>query len=341
MQHALIIMPSWLGDIIMSQSLLKTLKKLHPDCTLDAYAPAYAMPVLERMKELSGLIVNPFPHGEFALKKRFSEGRMLKKRGYDTCFVLPNSLKSALPAFFAGIPDRRGFKGESRYLLLNHIRTNKNDYPRMVDRYVALAYDKDEVASSADLPAFEYPALEILPPEKDLLERLSLSLERPLLALGCGANYGPAKLWPVESFAAVSDWWIGRGGAILGLGTQKDAPTVQAIRQALKDPETPYFYDISGQTTIAEALDLTGACRAAVCNDSGLMHTVAAAGVPQVDVFGSTSTIYTPPLSEKACCLESTQPCHPCFKRTCAHGTYACLKEITPESVISRLEGLI
>ncbi|HAH71193.1 MAG TPA: lipopolysaccharide heptosyltransferase II [Succinivibrionaceae bacterium] len=342
MQRVLIITPSWLGDIIMMQSLLKTIRAKNPSCIIDVYAPSYAMPILHRMDEINGFLINPFAHGQFDLLKRFKEGLRLKQGHYDTCFVLPNSLKSALPAFFAGIPDRRGFKGESRYLLLNHLRTNKQDYPRMVDRYVALAYSQKEVSCSKDLPAFPYPKLKILPPEEKLLQRLRISLDRPLLALGCGANYGPAKLWPVEYFAYVSTWWIEKGGAVLGLGTLKDAPTIEKVRNSIADPaKLAYFYDIAGKTDIEEALDLTGACKAAVCNDSGLMHTAAAAGVAQVDIFGSTSTVYTPPLSEKACCVESDEPCHPCFKRTCRFGTYACLKKITPDLVIRKLEALL
>ncbi len=342
MHRILVITPAWLGDIVMMQSLLKTLKSQDESRIIDVYAPAYAKPILERMSEISEILINPFGHGAFQLGKRLSEGKMLKKRGYDTCFVLPNSLKSALIAFFAGIPDRRGFKGESRYFILNNMRSNKNDYPRMVDRYVALAYAKDEVTCSKDLPKFAYPRLETKKPSNVLLARLRVTTERPLLALGCGANYGPAKLWPVEYFAEISRWWIDNGGAVLALGTKKDGETITAIKNLLGDKKyLSYYYDIAGQTSIEEALDMTGMCKAAVCNDSGLMHTCAAANVPQVDIFGSTSTIYTPPLSDKAVCLEATEPCHPCFKRTCDKGTYACLKGITPAEVIAKLKELL
>ena len=75
----LIIAPSWLGDLIMSQSLLKELKKQDPDCTIDVYAPKYTMPILDRMEEISGKLINPFDHGTFDLKERFKEGRKLAK----------------------------------------------------------------------------------------------------------------------------------------------------------------------------------------------------------------------------------------------------------------------
>lgn len=322
----------------MSQSLMKALKKQDPSCHIDVYAPAYALPVLDRMPEADCKLVNPFAHGELSLKKRFSEGRRLARNNYDTAFILPNSLKSALVPFFAGIPDRRGFKGESRYLLINHMRNNPKDFPRMVERYVALAYSPGLITQATDLPPLELPALKHITPTYTLLHELQISFDRPCLALGCGANYGPSKLWPVEYFGKVCDWWIESGGSVLGLGTKKDAPTVAAVKNCVKPDIREFFYDIAGKTDLCQALDLVACCNAAVCNDSGMMHTVAAVNVPQVCIFGSTSTLYTPPLSDKAFCLEARTACHPCFKRTCALGTYECLKSIKPESVISKLQ---
>lgn len=337
----MIISPSWLGDIIMSQSLMITLKQQDPTCRIDVYAPEYALPVLERMPQVDGRIVNPFAHGAFALRTRYLEGRRLAKNRYDSVFVLPNSLKSALIALFAGIRDRRGFKGESRYFILNNMRSNKQDFPRMVERYVALAFDKNKVRTAAELPAFSYPRLNLCTPSVQLLARLGITdTKRPLLALGCGANYGPSKLWPVEYFAKVCNYWISAGGSVLGLGTAKDLDTVNAIQQNVTAENQPFFHAIAGKTNLTEALDLVGLCQGAVCNDSGLMHTVAAAQIPQICIFGSTSTDYTPPLSDKAVCLESDEPCHPCFRRTCRYGTYNCLKQITPDQVILKLKEL-
>ncbi|MGN1280670.1 MAG: lipopolysaccharide heptosyltransferase II [Succinivibrio sp.] len=337
----LIISPSWLGDLIMAQSLFKTLKKQDPSCTIDIYAPEYTMPILDRMEEIDNKIINPFSHGTFNLKLRYEEGKKLRKGNYDSVIVLPNSLKSALIAFFAKIPDRRGFKGESRYLILNNLRNNKKDFPYMVQRYVCLAYDKDKVRTAADLPSFDYPKLTVRPLPEKRAEELGIDFSRKAMVLGCGANYGPSKLWPVEYFAKVADAWIRKNGCVIGLGSKKDIPTVQAIYEHLDEGSKPYFYDIAGKTNLTEALDIVGQACVAVCNDSGLMHTVAAADIPQVCIFGSTSTNYTPPLSKKAVCVESDEACHPCFERTCRFNTYACLKKITPDMVIEKLKQIV
>lgn len=335
----LVISPSWLGDLIMAQSLFMEIKHQEPNCILDIYAPEYTMPILDRMPELDAKIVNPFAHGAFNLKQRYQEGKKLRLNHYEKVFVLPNSLKSALIAFFAKIPQRIGFKGESRYFILNNLRTNKQDFPLMVQRYVALAFDKNKVKTALDLPKFAYPKLTIQPLSESLINKLKLDTSKKMLILGCGANYGPSKLWPVEYFAKVSDWWIEQGGCVVGLGSKKDIPTVESIYSHIQNKE--HFYNIAGNTNLTEALDIVGHATAAVCNDSGLMHTVAAADIPQVCIFGSTSTHYTPPLSDKAICVESTEPCHPCFKRTCKFNSYACQKGIKPELVIEKLKQLV
>lgn len=342
-QNILIISPAWLGDIIMSQSLLSTLKHLDPECHIVVYAPAYAHPILQRMSEVDEIITNPFAHGALLLKERFNEGQKLKDYNFDVAYVLPNSFKSALPAYFAKIPKRIGWQGEMRYGVLNLRRKNKLAFPRMVERYVSLAYIEDpKITDESKLPSFAYPKLTVQEPTAELLQRLNLSLDRPLLTLGCGANYGPAKLWPVDYFATVCNYFVKQHqGAILALGTPKDQETVNQIKALIDQENLPYFYDVCGKTNLTEALDLVACSRAAVCNDSGMMHTVAAADVPQVCIFGSTSTGYTPPLSAKAYCLESKEPCHPCFKRECKLGTYQCLKGLTPNLVIEHLEQLL
>ena len=337
----LIIAPSWLGDLIMSHSLYQLLKAQDPGAEITLYAPRYQAPIIARMPEVAHFIENPFPHGALHLTQRYAEGKKLRAQNFDLAIVLPNSFKSALPPFFAHIPRRRGFKGESRYVLLNEMRTNKEDFPRMVERYAALAFDKNTIKKASDLPPIPQPRLQAKAPTPELLARVQVKLDRPLLALGCGANYGPAKLWPVEYFAQVSTRWIEQGGAILALGTKQDLATVKAIGALIPTALQPYFYAIAGQTTLTEALDLAACATAAVCNDSGMMHLIAALDLPQCAIFGSTSTGYTPPLSSRAVCLESHEPCHPCFARTCRYQHYRCLKEITPESVFAKLEQLI
>ncbi len=335
-----IVSPAWLGDLIMSQSLYISLKKLDKNCHITLYAPSYLHTIIKRMPQVDAIYENPFGHGQLRLKDRFIQGRQFAKEHFDEAFILANSIKSALVPFFANIPKRTAFIGENRYILLNNYRTNKEDYPRMVERYVALAYDKT-VCKNADFlkDKITYPHLQAQAQES-LLSKFNLDPHKKYLAIGCGANYGPAKLWPTQYFAKVCDFWLEQGGAVLLFGSQKDQNIVNEIKSKLVQT-SPYFYNIAGLTNLEEALDLLSMCKAAVCNDSGLMHIVAALNIPQVAIFGSTSTKYTPPLSDKALCLESSQNCHPCFKRTCKFDTYACLHELKPLAAINYIKNYI
>ncbi|MDD2873226.1 MAG: lipopolysaccharide heptosyltransferase II, partial [Azoarcus sp.] len=121
MRKILVVGPSWVGDMVMAQSLFVTLKRGGP-CEIDVLAPAWSLPVLARMPEVRRGVAMTLGHGEFGLGKRWALGRELATEGYDQAILLPNSLKSALVPFFARIPLRTGFRGEMRYALVNDLR---------------------------------------------------------------------------------------------------------------------------------------------------------------------------------------------------------------------------
>ena len=149
----LVVGPSWVGDMMMSQSLYRTLRARFPQAIIDVMAPAWCRPLLSRMPEVNEAIAMPLGHGALALGERRKLGHSLRERRYDRAYVLPNSFKSALVPFFAGIPHRTGWRGEMRYGVLNDARVlDKHAWPLMVERYVALAYDKGVMQSAKDLP---------------------------------------------------------------------------------------------------------------------------------------------------------------------------------------------
>ena len=153
---ALIVAPSWIGDTIMAQPLFARLHAKHPDLQLDALAPRWVAPVLERMAEISAVIDSPFGHGQLSLKPRCKLARELAARNYDAVYVLPNSLKSALVPLMAGIPKRVGFTGESRFGLINVRHTlDKAALPMMVERFAQLA---EQPGTQLPKPVF-YPKI--------------------------------------------------------------------------------------------------------------------------------------------------------------------------------------
>lgn len=336
--NILIIGPSWVGDMVMAQTLFVCLKRQHPDCQIDVLAPEWSRPLLERMPEVREALSFPLGHGAFELATRRRIGQQL--RGcYDQAILLPNSLKSALVPYFARIPTRTGWRGEMRFGLLNDIRTlDKARYPLMIERFMALAY-----APGAELPKpYPKPRLAIDPASRDAaLERFGLSLDRPVLALCPGAEFGEAKRWPAEHYAAVADARLRQGWQVWLFGSQKDAPGGEEIREWVTPGFEEDVYNLAGRTSLAEAIDLLSCAGAVISNDSGLMHVAAALDRPLVAVYGSTSPGFTPPLASQVEVVRLGLECSPCFDRTCRFGHYDCLRLLQPSLVQEALGRLV
>jgi heptosyltransferase-2 len=334
----LIIGPSWVGDMVMSQSLYITLKKQQPDMALHVMAPRWCLPLLARMPQVDHAIEMPLGHGDFKLATRWKLGRELKQSQYAQAIVLPNSLKSALIPFFAGIAKRTGWKGESRYGLLNDLRSNKNAFPLMVQRYIALAFTRQRMHAAKDIPEIPYPTLLVDKEQQQAaIARLNINTEKPILGLCPGAEFGPSKRWPEAHYAAVAERWIANGGEVWVFGSQKDQPVACAIQSYLPAEFQERCHLLAGNTSLTEAIDLLAACTKVVSNDSGLMHITAAVGTPLVAIYGSTSPSYTPPLSQNVQVVQTEIACRPCFKRECPLKHLHCLTNLGPEMILKKL----
>ena len=330
--HILVLGPAWVGDMVLAQSLFKTLKAEQPDVIIDVAAPAWTLPLLERMPEVTNAIALPFRHGQLALMERIRFGKSLRNRGYTQAILLTNSLKSAILPFAAGIPRRTGFLGEFRYGLLNDIRPlDKTMLRRTVDRFVALG-----LASGESLPAaLPEPQLQaVLENASAALRKLGIPQpDTPVLALCPGAEYGPAKRWPEAYYAEVANTMLSRGWQVWLFGSEKDMPVTANINRLIQNR----CHDLSGRTSLGEAIDLMSLASAVVSNDSGLMHVAAALQLPLVAIYGSSDPSHTPPMSDKADILYLGLECSPCFKRECPLGHLKCLNDLKPEQVLAAL----
>lgn len=335
----LIIGPSWVGDMVMAQTLFACLKQRHgADCLIDVLAPEWSRPILERMPEVNQALSFPLGHGVLGLSTRRRIGKSLAGQ-YDQAILLPNSLKSALVPFFAGIPQRTGWRGEMRYGLLNDVRVlDKTQYPLMIERFMALAYEPDHQLTRP----YPRPDLQIDPTTRETaLARFELELDRPVLVLCPGAEFGEAKRWPAEHYAAVADQKIRQGWQVWLFGSKSDHPVGEQIRDRLRPGLREESVNLAGETSLAEAIDLMSCATAVVSNDSGLMHVAAALNRPLVAVYGSTSPDFTPPLAEQVEIVRLGLDCSPCFDRTCRFGHYNCLRDLEPQRVVDALIRLV
>lgn len=326
----LIVGPSWVGDMVMAQSLYRLLLRREPQAELHVVAPPWSLPILERMDEVSRAIELPVAHGETAFAKRYAIGKALRSEGYTHAIILPRSLKSALVPFFARVPVRTGFRGEWRYGLINDMRPfDRERLNQTVKRFTELGV----AAGETDRSKLEYPQLRVEPQaQARTLERLGVTKTENVVALLPGAEYGPAKQWPVRSYADLAGRLARVGVAVWVLGSEKERALGQTITDAAGHEAVR---NLCGETRLGEVVDVLGAVRVAVSNDSGLLHIAAAVGANVVAIYGSSSPQMTPPLTDKQHIFYLDLECSPCFERECPLGHLRCLRDISVDEVCS------
>jgi len=327
----LIVGPAWIGDMVMAQSLFITLKQRFPESEIDVLAPAWSKSLLTRMPEVKGSVTMPLSHGEFGYGARKRLGRLLRGR-YDQAIVLPRSWKSALVPFFAGIPKRTGYRGEWRYGLINDMRVlDEARLTQTVQRFVALGLEDDASLPPADIPK---PHLQVEKYNQTvLLNSLALNRNPPIVALMPGAEYGPAKRWPVERYGELAKKVLASGKQVWVFGSVRE----QSLGEEITRIAGKRVVNLCGSTRLEDVVDLLALAETAVTNDSGLMHIAAAVGIKVVAIFGSSTPDYTPPLSDKAQVVYLRLDCSPCFKRECPLKHLNCLKHISVDEVLQRI----
>ncbi len=336
----LIVGPSWVGDMVMAQSLFKALKTQDALAEISVLAPAATFPLLERMPEVKEALLSPISHGKLNLREHYQMGVALRNR-FEVAIVLPGSIKSALIPLFAKIPVRRGWLGEQRYGLLNDWRKlDKNKIPLMVDQYVALAADAQHVLQTHQLPALTVDTENL----KRITEKFGLGFSgarrKPTLAFCPGAEYGPAKQWPAEHFAELARARIEKGWQVLILGGPKDIEIAANIEKLLSREQQDFCFNVTGKTRLLDAVDLLAQADAVVSNDSGLMHVSAALDRKLVVIYGSSTPQFTPPLSNKAKSVSLNLECSPCFERQCPLKHLNCLRQLSAQQVEQALAEL-
>ncbi len=329
--RSLIVAPQWIGDAVMSEPLLARLAARGE--RLSVAALPWVAPVYRAMPQVSDVVELPFAHGRLDWAARRRIAAELRGR-FDAAYVLPNSLKSALIPWLAGIPTRIGYVGESRFLLLNRRLPNPPGRPAMVEYYSALA---GEPPSTGERPLLEFTSSML-----DGVTRAAGVLSGAYWVFAPGAEYGPAKRWPAEHYAALARSLHDRHGQpVLLLGSGKEGALCEQIAAAAPGA----CRVLAGQTALIDAMALIAAARGVVSNDSGLMHVAAAFGVPQVAVFGSTSPKHTPPLNPHAKVLwlkaELQLDCAPCFDRVCRFGHTRCLTGVSVQRVEAALDAAL
>ncbi len=333
-KKVLIVAPGWIGDMVMAHSLIQLLKQQDINCQIDVLAMPGMMPVAQAMPEVNEVIKSPFKHGQFDFGKRLRLGKQLRTEQYEQAFILRNNFKSAIVPKRAGIPQRTSWLGEKRWGLINDIRYLEGKRSlTTVEKYALLA-------TPAGTPLTTHiprPKLTVDPANSQkTLEKFDLNLDRPILALCPGAEFGIAKRWPPEYYAAVANTMELQAWQVWIFGGPNDKATGEQLEQHLDQP----CVNLIGRTRLNEAIELLAFSKAVVSNDSGLMHLSLALDKPVVIPYGATDCGFRRDMQPCAYPLSLELDCSPCFKRNCPLKHHKCMLDLKPDLVLEVLDTL-
>ena len=335
----LVISPNWIGDAVMAQPLLGRLKSRHPEWPIDVLAGPSVAPVWRAVNEVDQVIETPFRHRSLQLAERWKLARRLRHQGYVEAYILPNTLKYALIPWLAGIRRRVGYRGESRYGIVNVMHRDEQVPRPMVSFYAALA---------------DQPSARVAAEANRVHPRLKVSEDARVAALTAhvgshggrvvifapGAEFGSAKRWPAAYFAqlAILVTRFDSSAKILLLGSPGDRWVCEEIAEA---SGSIAVHNLAGQTTLDDAIALIAGADAMVANDSGLLHVASGFNRPVVALYGPTDPNHAPPFSDRAHSIFLGLSCAPCRQRECPLGHHACMREMKPEMVWEALHEIL
>ena len=322
----LIIAPSWIGDLIISQSLLKYLKKEYPNCQIDMIVRPELTNLAKMMPEVKNIYPLDIKHKEFGLIKRHILAKEIKKHLYSTSIILPNSFKSAIIPWLANIPVRIGYNRELRLFLLNKKYSLIKHKDSMVNRYLKLA--------DGSYSNVIRPSLLINGDSSKLISRKYLiNNSKKNIVLCPEAEYGSAKRWPINKWMQLANFYKEKDYNVYFLGKNKSLET--KYQNILKKDS---IISLLGKTSLEEAAYILSIVDLVVTNDSGLMHIAASVNTNLISIFGSSSPFYTPPLMKDQFgeVIYKALTCSPCFKRECPLQHLNCLNNISSEEILDK-----
>ncbi|PCI39279.1 MAG: lipopolysaccharide heptosyltransferase II [Thiotrichales bacterium] len=332
----LIVAPVWLGDLVMTQSMIKIIKKNHPDAIIDVMSKAIFFDVINAMPEVNLALETPLKRAKFNLFKFLKVTKKLKANHYTHSIVMPTSLKSSLIPCLARIKNRCGFLGEHRFFLLNDIRkrNHKKSKDSQIKIFARLGVEKGEtIPDNIEAPRLKIDKLKSK--QTQVIKKFNIDSKKTVFAI-CPGSAGKNKIWPEEYFANIALDMHKKGFQIIILGASNDIEIGNKLESHLAIP----YQNFIAKTSINEAMVLLSLCEKALCNDSGLMHIACAMNIPLVAIFGPTPYWFAPPSGDRVKSAHLDLPCQPCRKHTCYLKHRKCLTDLKPNVVQKMLEDL-
>ncbi|WP_295761065.1 lipopolysaccharide heptosyltransferase II [Undibacterium sp.] len=332
----LVIAPNWIGDAIMAQPLLQLLKQNYPHRAIDVLAPSWVAPVIRAMSEVDHVIESSLKHGSFKFREYLSYAQILRHRSYSEVYVLPNTLKYALLPWLAGIKKRIGYRGETRYGLINVMHHDNRHAPLPMTKFYAALAAKPKTQFALVLPR---PVLHVAPAQiETVYTSLGLSGSSKLIVFAPGAEFGTAKRWPASHFARLAQTikQAHPQAQVVLLGSPKDVAVCEEILSL-----SPKLINLAGKTSLDQAIAVIAGAALMVSNDSGLLHVASGLNRPVIALYGPTDPEHAPPFSDVAKSVSLHLACAPCKQRECPLGHQDCMQKISSEHVWTLLQPML
>ena len=337
-KRLLIRSTNWIGDAVMTTPAVRAIRRHFPAARISLLAKPWVAPVFAHSPHVDEIVVYDANGRHRGAMGTIRLARDLRRQRFDAAIFLQNAIEAALIAFLAGIPVRIGFDTDARRLLLTHAvrctRAIKNIH--QTGYYLEILRGVGVVAGDRALE------LNLGDHDRDQARQIltghGVDPAARIVGLNPSATFGPAKQWFPERYAALGDrLWDEWGATVLIFGGPADRELGENIRRMMRGPAI----DLSGRTSLGQAMALIDRCHAFVTNDSGLMHVAAALNTPLVAIFGSTNSTTTSPYSDTSRVVRVPIECSPCMQPVCPLGHMNCMKRVSVAMVFDTLKGLL
>lgn len=342
----LVVMPTWLGDTVMATPTLRALRRLYPQAQISALVREQVKPILDGCPWMDRMITIRTPRQGMADGRRkglLTLARRLATGKFDTAVLLPNSFRTALMVYLARIPRRVGYDRDGRGGMLTDglspLRSKGGFVPVPTrDYYLGLARYLGAVKPDPTMQLFTRPQ------DDERAVRLLKQAgfdphgERPLVLLNPGANYGDAKMWPAQRFAAVAERCVRQMNAVVAIsGAPRERMILDQVMAATRQPMIDLPRLGVDLRTLKSVVRMS---RLMITNDTGPRHMAAAMGVPVITIFGPTDPAWTHIGFEDERQVMVKVFCGPCQKKKCPLD-HRCMTQIEPDMVMQRVEELL
>lgn len=333
---------NWIGDAVMSLPTIWKIREAAPNAKLTLASPGWSSDIYCICDAVDEVIKLPPKRGLLGLQSEFSAARLFRQEGFDSALILPNSFRSALAPFLAGIRRRTGYRTGGRGMLLTEaISVDRKAVKHTVHYYrhllAALGVSWEDGSEKFGLHVEDKAKKST----DEILKNRGVDFSAELIGFSPGAAWGSSKRWPAEFFSeAASALCSDSRRQALFFGSPADEDLIAGILEKTPDKTVGLAGAFEMLHHLAAAISR---CRLLVTNDSGPMHLAAALGVPVVALFGPTDERISGPwaaASGKAIVLRPPG-CRPCYNPRCRKKGIPCLSRITVEQVVTSVEKLL